>query len=55
LVAATPEFGDRAAVLDASSALFLEVLGNAALHGRSVAGVASLFSSQPVPPQLVRQ
>jgi enamine deaminase RidA (YjgF/YER057c/UK114 family) len=42
LIAATPDFGDHAKVLDASSELFMEVLGEKGAHARSVSGVASL-------------
>lgn len=42
LIAAAPEFRDHAAVLDASSELFIEVLGDKGQHARSVSGVASL-------------
>ena len=42
LIAAAPEFRDHAAVLDASSELLIDVLGDKGQHARSVAGVASL-------------
>jgi enamine deaminase RidA (YjgF/YER057c/UK114 family) len=41
-VASTPEFGDHPAVIDAASAVLVEVLGDRGRHARSAIGVTSL-------------
>jgi enamine deaminase RidA (YjgF/YER057c/UK114 family) len=41
-VASTPEFGEHPAVIDAASAVLVEVLGDRGRHARSAIGVSSL-------------
>lgn len=47
-VNATSEFEDHAKVLDGASDVFVEVLGQAGIHSRSVFGAISLRGGHPV-------
>ena len=52
-VASAPGFNDQPAVIDAASALLIEIFGDAGRHARSAVGVAELPRGAPVEIELI--